>query len=323
VGLDNWELYKGINRNPELNGFYKETFTADNKEKTDHFLPFIVITPNSPSTISMNLKMADMKEINGTCQYKVEYNGSSDIITLLRDGTTSLNIKNMQSTVEDYVYIRDMYDHLKGKIKVVRQFIDKTLIYRTVKFKYIDAEKKEHMVSRGDLGNLNQVYAQLGITWEGEIEKEKEELITDHNIAEAVQKLKISAARVKQYLSGIQVTESDKDDYKNVLIRLYQLSEISKPGVYDVIYMPYHLGVNGFAIMNGNACFISPSVNHFTVAHELGHNLGLPHIGKELGICGDDAQETGCEANVESNNIMGYDRYSRNSFWHWQSKIKK
>ncbi|MDR1153841.1 MAG: hypothetical protein LBL04_03950 [Bacteroidales bacterium] len=324
VGLDNWELYKGINRNPGLNGFYKETFTADNKEKTDHFLPFIVITPNSPSTISMNLKMANMKEINGTCQYIVEYNGESDIITLSRNGTTSLDIKNMQGTV-DYIYIRDMYDHLKGKIKIVRQVINKTLKYRIVKFKYIDAEKKEHKALESNLGNLNQVYAQLGITWEEEIDKEgeKEVLITDHNIAEVVQKLKISAARVKQYLTGTQVNESDKEDYKNVLIRLYQLGKMSKPGVYDIIFMPYRLGVNGFAIANGSTCFISPSADHFTVAHELGHNLGLPHIGKELGICGDDDQETGCEANVKSNNIMGYDQYSRNSFWHWQSKIKK
>jgi hypothetical protein len=94
-------------------------------------------------------------------------------------------------------------------------------------------------------GMFNYAKYKLKFTWEGEKDKEgeKEVLITDHNIAEAVQNLKISAARVKQYLTGNQVNESDKDDYKNVLIRLYQLGKMSKPGVYDIIFMPYRLGL--------------------------------------------------------------------------------
>jgi len=322
VGLDNWELFRGINNNPAIAEFYTEKYTVGGNQ---YFLPMIILTPYAQGNIEVTMRIVDGSSITtgGLAQYRISI--TSDV-KALTSGTLLFDIPISNINTNEPIRITDMRGNLKGKIGIVTTAVNDLRRYRVVKFEYRSDKGGRHIVSDFNVGrlteSLNPAFAQLGIGWNRVATTTI--TITDRDItADLVHRTGLSIDDVKKYLSGTRVEANKRRGFQQVLGKLYEqkVANNRPAGTHDIVFMPHNIGVNGFAAMNYYRSFISPNANPFTVVHELGHNLGLRHIGRDLGICDEEeAEGDPCELRVRTNNIMGYinTEFTRNSFWRWQ-----
>jgi uncharacterized protein YccT (UPF0319 family) len=317
VGLDNYELYKHMDKQNKFKQYYTEIYTSNG---VDYHVPYIIVTANSKKMV-FEVKAIDKELIDGKCVYEIIHSENTiqfdKKINLLPDGSYRVECENIPRS--GYLIIKDEAGEIKCRIKIVdatQEFTSKSYNYRIVRISY------NGKTAVADIGRLHNAFAQLNVVW---IDRENIKVtISEDEINAAVQEVKkeysgITMDKVRQWFIGNSIGKEDIKLYQKILAFIYDKNTDMQSKYYDIIFMPNPIGVNGFANMGGARCFISPDANAFTLSHELGHNLGLAHPGNELGVCIEVEEESDCEINqVKTNNIMGYNGLQRNSFWLWQ-----
>jgi hypothetical protein len=331
VGLDSYESY----RSSDATGKYGEdTYTEYIKEDISgkkYYVPNILVTKFSPQEIKLKLETLDKSKVDGLCRYYITSSDETAKINpvVFKEDNYLLSLQKPLSEGDKYLTIKDASGNLKGKIRLVDKNKPETP-YKVViiNLRYItESQTKSQTIVKSDITTmLNKTFNQIGKAWEavGSVTDIINYDITDLYIKGLPGTF--NKTKIMSLLNEGAKNKEDKGVYQNFLDYVYANNILAKikltapsTNYYHMIFVPSNLNLNGYA-SGLNYCMISPSANSFTCSHELGHNLGLNHIGEDLGKCENSfEEEADCEAGIETNNIMGYSG-ERNSFWLWQRR---
>lgn len=311
---------------------FHQDYSLDKKEK--YFVPVLGTKLNQ--TIQLKVKLSSLKNSDPDFQVTLRPTNKNIIVgtypTLdISSNNTTIDIqvikKHLDENIKHYIKVLDQSNELVGKIEIVC----KSPSPKEIQFVYIEDENGlQSILKESDILNKlnNSSHNQLFKEWsqESSVSIALDTLakyslqrpsfnITNPTIQQIInERNRIRTDNLQMFLAYAYYKNLDIKTRRNKFTIMFLSSEFNGTNSGTVIS-----NVNGSNIFSYHSTILYSTANMQTVAHEQGHDLGLPHV-----FDGSSGKRKMPKYSA-SNNFMDYTNGTdnRNMFFQYQMKISQ